>query len=305
MFAVCPEWINRRYIVLNSLYIRRFLLTETSCFGQNFLPQVKDFAGRRKVKNMINLIESKDNPKVKNALKIANDAAYRRKNGVFFAATSKVVLDIMDADFTHQAVFVLEGEYEKFAARLPDKNVYLVSQPVADKLSEGKTEDGMWGVFEMKTADEDAIFAADKLLVLQDVQDPNNMGAIMRTALGFGYDNVVVSAKCADVYSRKVIRTSMTASVKINVLKVADMVAFTQKLNEKGFTTVAACLDGASDLGTVKTSLPVALYIGNEGQGLSDDVIENCTIRLKIPMSDRIESLNAAVSAAVLMWELR
>ena len=243
MFAVCPEWRNRRYIVLNSLYIRQFLLTETSCFGQNFLPQVKDFAGRRKVKNMINLIESKDNPKVKNALKIANDASYRRKNGVFFAATSKVVLDIADAGFAHQAVFVLEDEYEKFADRLPEKNVYLVSQPVADKLSEGKTEDGMWGVFEMKTADEDAIFTADKLLVLQDVQDPNNMGAIMRTALGFGYDNVVVSSKCADVYSRKVIRTSMTASVKVNVLKVADMVAFTQKLNEKGFTTVAACLE--------------------------------------------------------------
>jgi len=254
---------------------------------------------------MINFIESKDNPKIKNALKIANDATYRRKNRLFFAATSKVVLDILDADFVHMAVFVLADEYEKFSARLPEKNVYSVSQAVADKLSEGKTEDGMWGVFEMKDADENAIFAADKLLVLQDVQDPNNMGAIMRTALGFGYENVVVSGKCADVYSRKVIRTSMTASVKLNVLKTNDMVAFTQKLNEKGFTTVAACLDGASDLGSVKTSLPVALYIGNEGQGLSDDVIENCRIRLKIPMSDRIESLNAAVSAAVLMWELR
>ena len=254
---------------------------------------------------MVNFIESKDNPKIKNALKIATDTSFRRKNGVFFAATSKVVLDIIDAGFVHQAVFVLNTEYEKFSHRLPENNVYTVSPAVADKLSEGKTEDGVWAVFEMKNADEAGIFAADKLLVLQDVQDPNNMGAIMRTALGFGYDNVVVSAKCADVFSRKVIRTSMTASVKLNVLKVADMVGFTQKLNEKGFTTVAACLDGASELGTVKTSLPVALYIGNEGNGLSDDVIESCKIRLKIPMSERIESLNAAVSAAVLMWELR
>ena len=254
---------------------------------------------------MINLIESKDNPKVKNALKIATDASFRRKNKVFFASTSKVVLDIIDAGFTHQAVFVLNTEYEKFAHRLPENNVYLVSQAVADKLSEGKTEDGVFGVFEMKDADENSIFTADRLLVLQDVQDPNNMGAIMRTALGFGYDNVVVSSKCADVFSRKVIRTSMTASVKLNVLKVADMVEFTHKLNEKGFTTVAACLEGAKELGTVPTNLPVALYIGNEGQGLSDDVIEICKLRLKIPMSERIESLNAAVSAAVLMWELR
>ncbi len=254
---------------------------------------------------MINLIESKDNPKVKTALKIATDTAYRRKNKVFFASTSKVVLDIIDAGFVHQAVFVLNTEYEKFSHRLPENNVYLVSQAVADKLSEGKTEDGVFAVFEMKDADENSIFTADRLLVLQDVQDPNNMGAIMRTALGFGYDNVVVSSKCADVFSRKVIRTSMTASVKLNVLKVADMVDFTHRLNEKGFTTVAACLEGAQELGTVPTNLPVALYIGNEGQGLSDDVIESCKLRLKIPMSERIESLNAAVSAAVLMWELR
>lgn len=254
---------------------------------------------------MINLIESKDNPKVKNALKIATDASYRRKNKVFFASTSKVVLDIIDAGFTHREVFVLNTEYAKFSHRLPENNVYLVSQAVADKLSEGKTEDGVFAVFEMKDTDESSIFTADRLLVLQDVQDPNNMGAIMRTALGFGYDNVVVSTKCADVFSRKVIRTSMTASVKLNVLKVSDIVDFTRKLNEKGFTTVAACLEGAQELGTVPTQLPVALYIGNEGQGLSDDVIESCKLRLKIPMSEKIESLNAGVSAAVLMWELR
>ena len=254
---------------------------------------------------MPNFIESKDNPKIKNALKIANDASYRRKNNVFFAATSKVVLDIIDAGFEVQAVFEVESEYEKISHRLPEKNVYIISQPVADKLSEGKTEDGVYGVFTMPQADEDSVMNTGKLLVLQDVQDPNNMGAIMRTALAFGYENVAVSAKCADIYSRKVIRTSMTASVKLNVMKVSDMASFTQQLNDKGFTTVAACLEGAQELGTVKTQLPVALFIGNEGNGLSDEVIENCKVRLKIPMSDRIESLNAAVSAAVLMWELR
>lgn len=254
---------------------------------------------------MVNYIESKDNPKIKNALKIANDASYRRKNRVFFAATSKVVADILAAGFEAVGIFCLQEEYDRVGAAFENRAVYIVSPAVADKLSEGKTEDGVWAVFSMKEADENSIFSADKLLVLEDVQDPNNMGAIMRTALAFGYENVAISRKCADVYSRKVIRTSMTASVKLNVYKVDDMVRFTRILNEKGFTTVATCLEGAQELGTVPVQLPLALYIGNEGNGMSDDVIGECSLRVKIPMSDRIESLNAAVSAAVLMWELR
>lgn len=254
---------------------------------------------------MLNYIESRDNAKIKNAVKISQDAKYRRENGVFFASTRKVVCDIIDAGFEAVAVFALESEYEKIKSYTADIPVYVVSRQVCEKLSESKTEDGVFGVFKTKPVDRDKIFSADRLLVLQDIQDPNNMGAILRTALGFGYDNVVVSDKCRDIYSRKVIRTSMTASVKVNVLRTADLISLTESLRQKGFTTVAACLEGASELGKVKTKLPVALYIGNEGNGLSKDVVSACDIRLKIPMSDRIESLNRAVSRAVLMWELR
>ncbi len=253
---------------------------------------------------MVNFIESKDNAKIKNALKIANDNAARKKQGMFFAATSKVVLDIIDAKFEAESVFCLEGEFEKHKDRLVNQNVYIVSSAVGDKLSEGKTEDGMWAVFHKKRQKKEDLFSRDKILVLEDVQDPNNMGAILRTALGFGYETVVASNKCADVFSRKVIRSSMTASVKVDVYKVDDMAAFTYRLNENGYTTVAACLEGAVPLGSVPVTKPFALYIGNEGNGLSDDVITACKTKVKIPMSERIESLNAAVSAAVLMWEL-
>ncbi len=253
---------------------------------------------------MVNYIESKDNARIKNALKIATDNSARKKQGLFFAATSKVVLDILQAGFKADSIFCTESEFEKHKDRLGAENVYIVSQAVADKLSESKTEDGMWALFFMKEQSADDVFSRDKILVLEDVQDPNNMGAILRTALGFGYETVVVSSKCADVFSRKVIRTSMTASVKVKVYKVKDMADFTYQLNGKGFTTVAACLEGAVPLGSVPVTKPFALYIGNEGNGLSHRVIQACKLRVKIPMSDRIESLNAAVSAAVLMWEL-
>ena len=120
-----------------------------------------------------------------------------------------------------------------------------------------------------------------------------------------GYEDIVVSAKCADIYSPKVLRSSMTASVKLNVCKVADIPALVKELSDKGFSTVATCLENSKELGSEKISLPVAVLIGNEGNGLSPHTIAASTHKVKIPMSEQIESLNAAVSAGVMMWELR
>lgn len=252
---------------------------------------------------MIYSIDSKNNSKVKYAVKISSAGARRRQDNVFFASSSKVVLDIIDRGFEIKALFCLREIYEKHRQKLKDYTVYIVSSAVRSKLSEGKTEDGMFGLFAMKQADESLIYSREKLLVLEDIQDPGNMGAIMRTALAFGYKNVVISEKCADIYSRKVIRSSMTASVKLNVLRRGDIGAFTKKLNDAGFLTVAACLENSVELGSEIMERPIALFIGNEGNGLSQPVISACKKRVKIPMSGEIESLNAAVSAAVLMWE--
>lgn len=254
---------------------------------------------------MLNYIESKDNPKVKNAVKLAKDAKLRSENGVFFASTPKVVMDIIAAGFDAESLFFTMDEYKKYADKLEDKNIYIINDAVNQKLSEDKTSQGVFGIFKMKTAQLDAIFAADKLIILEDIQDPGNMGAIMRTALAFGYNNIVVSAKCADIYSPKVLRSSMTASVKLNVYKSNDIPALVKQLGEKGFSTVATCLENSKELGSEKISLPVAVLIGNEGNGLSAETIASSTHKVKIPMSDKIESLNAAVSAGVMMWELR
>ncbi|MBR2027860.1 MAG: RNA methyltransferase [Oscillospiraceae bacterium] len=254
---------------------------------------------------MLNIIESKDNPKIKNAVKLAKDAKLRSENGVFFASTPKVVMDVLAAGFKAESLFFTKTEYEKYAAKLDGQPVFIISEGVSAKLSEDKTSQGVFGIFRMKTADTDRIFAAEKLIILEDIQDPGNMGAIMRTALAFGYEDIVVSAKCADIYSPKVLRSSMTASVKLNVCRSEDIPALVKQLGEKGFSTVATCLENSRELGSEKISLPVAVLIGNEGNGLSAGTIAASTHKVKIPMSDKIESLNAAVSAGVMMWELR
>ena len=97
----------------------------------------------------------------------------------------------------------------------------------------------------------------------------------------------------------------MTASVKLNVYKVKDIPTLVKDLGDKGFSTVATCFENSKELGSEKISLPVAVLIGNEGNGLCAETIKASTHKVKIPMSEHIESLNAAVSASVMMWELR
>ncbi len=254
---------------------------------------------------MLNVIQSKDNPRIKNAVKLSKDAKFRTETGLFFASTPKVVMDILNAGFIAESLFFMQDEYDMYENELEGQPVYIITDAVNQKLSEDKTSQGVFGVFKMKKTDINKIFSADKLIVLEDIQDPGNMGAIMRTALAFGYENIVTSFKCADIYSPKVLRSSMTASVKLNVYKVKDIPQLVRDLSAKGVSTVATCLENSTELGKEKIPLPVAVLIGNEGNGLSEDTINASRYKVKIPMSEQIESLNAAVSAGVMMWELR
>lgn len=254
---------------------------------------------------MINVIQSKDNPRIKNAVKLSKDAKFRAETGLFFASTPKVVMDILNAGFVAESLFFMQDEYDVYENQLANQPVYIITDVVNQKLSEDKTSQGVFGVFKMKKPDINKIFSAKRLIVLEDIQDPGNMGAIMRTALAFGYENIVTSFKCADIYSPKVLRSSMTASVKLNVYKVKDIPQLVEDLYKQGFSTVATCLENSKELGSEKIQLPVAVLIGNEGNGLSEDTIKASRYKVKIPMSEQIESLNAAVSAGVMMWELR
>lgn len=249
------------------------------------------------------LINSRDNPKIKYAVKLGKDAGERRRRGMFLVPGSKAVADTFARGYEPVDIFAGETAAVKYADRLRSLDVITVSGRRADKLSEGKTDDGVWGVFRMKSRDYNTLFDSKRVLALCDIQDPGNMGAVMRTALAMGYESVVVSEGCADIYSRKVIRSSMTACLKLKVYRSGDMVKTAGDLSAAGFATMAACLEGAENLGSFEIPGRHAIFIGSEGQGLSDDVISRCTHRVKIPQSSRIESLNAAVSRGILMWE--
>ena len=141
------------------------------------------------------------------------------------------------------------------------------------------------------------------MLVLENLQDPGNLGTMMRTAEGAGVTGVLLSRGCVDIYNPKTIRSTMGSIYRVPFLYTDDLLADMDKLHEKGIRTYAAHLKGKGYYDEESYQGPTAFLIGNEGNGLSDELSDKAKQYIKIPMEGQLESLNAAVAAAILMYE--
>ena len=144
----------------------------------------------------------------------------------------------------------------------------------------------------------------EKILLLESVRDPQNVGAIARVSAAFGVDRIVMSLDCADIYNSKTLRASMGAIFATKIDRVADMPLAIKEITSSGRRVFAAALNKeAHVLGEIGLKTGDCVIIGNEGHGLSAAVVEACGRSVYIPMADHVESLNAATAAAVLVWE--
>lgn len=154
-------------------------------------------------------------------------------------------------------------------------------------------------ITELRTIPDD-----EKILLLESVRDPQNVGAIVRVAAAFGVDRLILSRDCADIYNSKTLRASMGTVFGMRIDRVASIPCATRELRGLGRRVFAAALDRDSErLGELETRHGDCVIIGNEGHGLSREAIAACDGTVFIPMSDGVESLNAATAAAVLVWE--
>ena len=144
-------------------------------------------------------------------------------------------------------------------------------------------------------------------LVLDGVQDPGNVGTLLRSAAAFGFDGVILSDGCASVWAPKTLRASMGAAVRIPVIEAGAMPDAITQLRAKGIPCLAAALYKSQPLSAAQASYPggVCVVIGSEGQGLTDETIAACTSTVRIPMTDRVESLNAGIAGSILLWHFR
>ena len=241
-------------------------------------------------------ITSLKNPKVA-AWKALKDRKGRRESGCFLVEGRKMVEEALASAFDVETVLVQEGMELPDGLTMP---VYELPAHVLAAVCDTKTPQGIAAVVRMK--EQSAL--GKHIVVLDGVQDPGNVGTIIRTADAAGLDGVLLSNQCADVFSPKVLRATMGSIFRMNLRTTDDLPGELTKLREKGYSILSSQLDGTPFYEREKVAEQFALIIGNEGNGVSEQVQQTATHRVRLPMRGGAESLNAAIAAAIMMYEL-
>lgn len=256
------------------------------------------------------ILTSKDNPLIKDTVKLKKSARHRRKSGLFIAEGLRLCMDAMYSKAEIRTLFVTETAAQKSQEEFKQLTAYsgktvLVSPEVFVGISDTQTPQGFLCV--VKTLDKscqfDTIKVNGKMIALDNMQDPNNLGTVLRSAEAFGVDGVILSSDCCDIFSPKVVRGSMGAVFRLPFCICNSVAEF---LNDNpAVTSYAAVVDaGAKPVTEYTYDAPCVAVIGNEANGIKQQTIEACTHTLTIPMNGKAESLNAAAAAAILIWEM-
>lgn len=261
-------------------------------------------------------IESRNNPTIKSmvALRQRRD---REENRLFCFEGVHLLEEYLRAGRVPCAVFVREDvvdRYSELVARAKC-DVYEVTASVYDKLTEEKAPQGIFTVssFLPNVYTVGTEISYDRLsskiggnsIMLVDLQDNGNIGTVIRTAAALSSD-ILLCGSCADIYSSKTVRATMGALFFADVFVCRDAVAAVDALRSGGRRVIASALtDKAEVLGKFDTEETDCFVVGNEGQGLGNELISHCDFTTIIPMSDKTESFNAANAASILLWEAR
>ena len=249
---------------------------------------------------MTERITSRRNPLLEQVRRL-DTAALRRKAGVFLCDSPKLVGEAVQHGVSVQCVIAADGV--AFPEGLPE-NVRRVTVPadVMASISPMPTPQGMLALCALPDMAAPARLSPGRYVVLDGVQDPGNVGAVLRTADAFGCDGVLLLTGCADPYSVKTLRSSMGAVFRMPVW-CTDAAAMGQRLTAAGLPLYGAALrDDTEDVRALDLRR-CAIAIGSEGRGLTEQVLAMCDKTVRIPMQAHCESLNAAMAAAVLLWE--
>lgn len=251
-------------------------------------------------------ITSKENQIIKDVKKLNNSSKYRYEKKSFVIEGLRLIEDAADnsIQFLH-LLFTEEFEQKhpsfikKFLSN--SKEAYMVSQQLLSSVSDTKTPQGVLAIAKMPENNK-KINLEGKYIALENLQDPSNLGAVARTAEALGIDGIFISSDSCDIYSPKVLRSSMGTTLRMPIFVCDNLLS---ELKANNFKTFACVVHGDSiKLGTFSFEKGSVAVIGNEGNGLSKEMIENCDKRIIIPMNGRVESLNAAVAASIVMWEM-
>ncbi|HBA93095.1 MAG TPA: RNA methyltransferase [Ruminococcaceae bacterium] len=251
-------------------------------------------------------ITSKNNNLIKDTKKLLTSSSLRYEKQLFVLEGARLCFDVLNCVYKPKTLFFTENIKNKY----PDKiaslveicdEAYEISEEVSQKLSETKTSQGIFLTVAMKENNE---CVGDKIIALDNVQDPSNVGAIIRSAEALGIDGIIVYGGC-DIYNPKAIRATMGSLLRMNIIKSDNLADSIKDFSQKGYSTYATVPTAdAFKITDIDFNSKALCVIGNEANGVEDEVKNICDKLITIPMLGRAESLNASVAASITMWEM-
>ena len=207
-------------------------------------------------------------------------------------------------------MYVSESALEKTAQSIGKKIEEIPYEIVADnvfrQISDTVTPQGVLAVVNMPEYDIKDILSDDRKswILLDDLRDPGNLGTIVRTSEGAGMSGVIMSRESVDLFNPKVVRSTMGAIFRVPFCYVQSLTGVIDEIKSAGYEVFATAMEGSEVYDCIDYTNGAAVIIGNEANGVSDEVFEKASKRIRIPMEGKLESLNAAVSAAIIMYEI-
>ena len=251
------------------------------------------------------MITSVNNGQVKNIIQLNQKTKARREQGLFVAEGRKMFWEAPESWISRVYVAeALTGERE-LMERVEKLDYEVVADSVFRQMCDTQTPQGILTVLKKPCYTMEDILKGENplVMVLEDLQDPGNAGTILRTGEGAGVSGILLTKTCVDITNPKVIRSTMGSIYRMPFLYVEDVLSLREELAKRNVRTFAAHLKGRNSYEQESYTGGTAFLIGNEGKGLTGEAAEAADCLIRIPMCGKVESLNAALAAGILMYE--
>lgn len=254
------------------------------------------------------VITSKDNEAIKNIRKL-KEKKYRDLSNEYIVEGMKLIKEAIEENVKIKQIVVCEDclkedgcAEQKFLYQIAKYDCIYVSSKIFSLLTDVVNPQGMLAVIEKKSGEEEIKYTEDIILVLDGIQDPGNLGTILRTVDSSGLSQIVLSKTSVDAYNPKVVRSTMGAIFRVKIIEAENLVATLKNMKKHKYKIVATSLSGTENIYEMDYTKKV-IVIGNESKGVSKDILDISDEKVKIPMLGKTESLNAGVATGVMLYE--
>lgn len=253
------------------------------------------------------VITSKDNETIKHIRKL-KEKKYRDEYGEYIVEGIKLIDEAIKENLNIKTIIICDNcnKSEKINQNamyeVAKKDCIYVDEKVFNSITEVQNPQGILAVVEKGNKENQINYDEDVIVVLDDIQDPGNLGTILRTVDSVGLSQIIVSKRSGDVFNSKVVRSTMGAIFRVNVIESDNLVETIKQLKKHKFTVVSTSLDTDKSMYDIDYKKSV-IVIGNEANGVSKEVQDISDIKIKIPMLGKTESLNASVATGIVLYE--